>query len=345
MKKLVLILGNGLTMDLLAHLDLDDSKKDNIDLANLFSKGDTVIWPDGGQERGFLSYKHCPSLWNLGARPNMDKQSANELVEDIITCANMISSANALPKEDNIYLSAYYELAAYLKHLFIQYNDQVTDHDLLSPDLEDWGWLKLIQEANESPEYEKIVIITYNYDIFLERLLKLKYIPFSIGGLEDDREKIIILKPHGSISFSHNQVAESATFDIRKSKDMYEASLNDFSVKYDGLNKNYLVNALIPPAGDSSRLTYKWANELRQLIDEQIARISENDKCVISGLSYWHVDRKEIDLLLAKISEKNLDTYMVNPHPPKALSAVLTCVLPKHITYSSSDWIGGIING
>lgn len=77
MKKLVLILGNGLTMDLLTHLE---DKKTNIDLSNLFSKGDTVLWPDGKHERGFLSYKHCPSLWNLGARPNMDKQTANELV-------------------------------------------------------------------------------------------------------------------------------------------------------------------------------------------------------------------------------------------------------------------------
>lgn len=342
MKKLILILGNGLTMDLIAHLD---NQKDNIDLANLFSKGDTVIWPDGKQERGFLSYKHCPSLWNLGARPNMDKQSANELVEDIITCANMISSANALPKEDNIYLTAYYELVAYLKHLFIQYNEQVSDRDLLSESLEKWGWLDLIQKANTSSEYEKIVIITYNYDIFLERLLKLKYISFSVGGLEPDDHKVIILKPHGSISFSHNQIGESATFAIRKNKDMYEASLEDFSVKYDNLDKNYLVNALIPPAGDSSRLTYKWANQLRKIIDEQISQITENDQCVISGLSYWHVDRKEIDSLLAKISEKNLDTYMVNPHPPKALSAVLTCVLPKHVTYSSSDWIGGIISG
>jgi len=68
MKKLILILGNGLTMDLLSNLD---TEKPNIDLINLFSKGDTVIWPDGNQERGFLSYKHCPSLWNLGARPNM----------------------------------------------------------------------------------------------------------------------------------------------------------------------------------------------------------------------------------------------------------------------------------
>ena len=83
-------------MDLLAHLE---NEKPNIDLSNLFSKGDTVIWPDGNQERGFLSYKHCPSLWNLGARPNMDKQAANDLIEDIITCANMISSANTPPQE------------------------------------------------------------------------------------------------------------------------------------------------------------------------------------------------------------------------------------------------------
>lgn len=342
MKKLILILGNGLTMDLLAHLE---NEKNNIDLSNLFSKGDTVLWPDGSQERGFLSYKHCPSLWNLGARPNMEKQAASDLIEDIITCANMISSANTPPQEDNIYLTAYYELVAYLKHLFIQYNEQVSDRDLLDNTITEWGWLKLIQNACNSDKYEKIIIITYNYDIFLERLLLLRHIPFSVGGLEDDTEKIVLLKPHGSISFAHNSIGDSSTFLIRKSTDMYEAALSDFSVKYDHLSDNYLVNALIPPAGDSSRLTYKWANDLRVLVDKYITDISEGDKCVISGLSYWHVDRKEIDILLAKISEKNIDTYMVNPHPPKALSAVLTCVLPKHITYTSSQWIGGIING
>ena len=341
MKKLILILGNGITMDLLAHLD---EQKSNIDLSNLFSKGDTVIWPDGSNERGFLSYKYCPSLWNLGARPNMDKIAATELIEDIITCAHMVSSANACPQKDNIYLSAYSELATYLKHLFIQYNNQVYDRDLLSAKLENWGWLKLIESAYNNSEYKKIIIITYNYDIFLERLLRLKYIPFSIGGLEEDNEKIILLKPHGSISFAHNTISDTSTFSIRKNNDMYEASLSDFSVKYTELEKNYLVNALIPPAGDSSRLTYRWANELRSLVDSLVSDISEDDKCVISGLSYWHVDRREIDSLLAKISAKNIDTYMVNPHPPKALSAVLTCVLPKHIMYSSSEWIGGLIN-
>ena len=158
MKKLILILGNGFTIDLLAHLE---QQKVNIDLTNLFSKGDTVVWPDGSHERGFLSYKHCPSLWNLGARPNMDSNSANELIEDIITCANMVSSSNAVPKENNIYLSAYYELVAYLKHLFIQYNKEVSDSELQAENIQTWGWLRLIKEANDSSEYDRIIICAY----------------------------------------------------------------------------------------------------------------------------------------------------------------------------------------
>lgn len=40
MKNLILILGNGFSMDLLSHLE---NEKPNIDLSNLFSKGDTVL--------------------------------------------------------------------------------------------------------------------------------------------------------------------------------------------------------------------------------------------------------------------------------------------------------------
>ena len=342
MSKLIMLLGNGVTMDLFLHLD---TRVEGIDLSNLFSTGDTVIWPDGSNERGFLSYKHCPSLWNLGARPNMDKAAANELIEEVITCANMISAVDEIPDDNNIYLSAYYELVSYLKHLFIQYDNQVSDRTLLSDELDNWGWLRLIKKAYEDKECESVIIITYNYDVFLERLLRLRHIPFSVGGLENTNEKIVMLKPHGSISFSHNQIGECSTFTIRKSKEMYEAALSDFSINYVDLNKNYLVNALIPPAGDSSRLTYKWANQLREIITDKTSQISDNDKFVISGISYWYVDRQEIDSLLARISKKNIETYLVHPHPPKALSAVLTCVLPKYITYSSSDWIGGILNG
>lgn len=338
-KNLFLILGNGFTIDLLTQLE-----KSNIDTINLFSKGDTVVWPDGSNECGFLSYKHCPSLWNLGAKPYMNNDEAIELIEDIITCANMVASSNVVMQESNIYLDAYYELVAYLKHLFIQYNKQVDDAELTSSKIRSWGWYDLIQKAYDSSEYQKIIIITYNYDIFLERILKLNHLNFTIQGLEDTNHKIILIKPHGSISFSHRNKNENSTFAIRKTKDMYESTLDDFHVSYENLSDNYLINALIPPAGDSSRLIYKWADQLRELVKKQVSCIEENDKVIISGLSYWHVDRKEIDEILTFLAPKSPATYMVNPHPPRALNAVLTCVLPNHIIYTSSEFLGGIIN-
>lgn len=341
MKKLVLILGNGFTIDLLSHLK--DGIPDRIDLINLFSKGDTVVWPGEKIERGFLSYKHCPALWSLGARPNIDRQEAYELMENILTCANMMSSCLTQPRDNNIYYDAYYELAAYLRYLFVQYNNTVEDVMLEHINSENWGWLKLIKGAYESNFYEKVIIVTYNYDIFLERLLKIKEIPFDVGGIDDNNNKVILLKPHGSISFAHKHKGVAAPFSIKKDETMNEANITDFYVTYDELSKNYLVNALIPPAGDSNRLAYGWSKEIRSIIDEMLDTITDGDQCVISGISYWHVDRQEIDKLLAKISKKQIDTYMVNPNPPKALSAVLACVLPNHITYSSSDWIGEIV--
>ena len=45
-----------------------------------------------------------------------------------------------------------------------------------------------------------------NYDVFLERLLKLADIPFSIYGFDDSKADVILFKPHGSISFSFNSI-------------------------------------------------------------------------------------------------------------------------------------------
>ncbi|OJU11454.1 MAG: hypothetical protein BGN88_11150 [Clostridiales bacterium 43-6] len=338
MRKLILVLGNGFTIDLLAHLN----PKPNIDLVNLFSKGDTVVWPDGSNEQGFLSYKHCPSLWSLGARPYMQASQATDLIEDIITCANMISCSGFDPQNEDLYTNAYYELVAYLKHLFIQYNSLVPDSHLLSASITEWGWFDLIKRAYDNNEYEKIVIITYNYDIFLERVLRLHNLNFSINGIEPDQGKILILKPHGSISFAHEIIGDVSLFSIRKSRDMYEAALSNFSVNYSNLNDNFLVNALVPPAGDSTRMAYKWASEIRERVQEHISQVKQGDKVIISGLSYWHVDRREIDELLIFLSTKEINTYMVNPNPPRALNAVLTCVLPKHIIYMSSDLLKGV---
>lgn len=338
MSKLMLLLGNGFTIDLISQI-----RKDTVvNTSNLFTNGDIVEWPDGTKECGFLSYKHCKNLWNLGARPGMNYDDASELIEDIISCANTLTKTMMTNNKDNVYINAYYELAAYLKHLFIMYNDMISDEDLQGVEVNNWGWYDLINKANRNSDIEEIVIITYNYDIFLERILKLHNINFDIMGIEEGGNKIKIFKPHGSISFCYKGQGEQETFDIRRDADMYEAQLLDFNVKYVDLNENYYVNAMIPPSGDSSRMTFKWAEEIREKILKKLKEIEREDRLVVSGLSYWHVDRKEIDEILVKLPTE-LNVYMVNPFPPRALNAVISCIFEKYILYSNSKNIGGLL--
>lgn len=339
-KTLMLLLGNGITIDLINRL----KRSDDIDTQNLFCKGDLVPWPDGQGDIGFLSYRYCRNLWNIGARPYLNKNEANNIIEDVLSCANTVPNNDKpdINQKDNIYTLAYYELAAYLKQLFIYYNDKIDDAALRSPSITEWGWYKLIRNAYiNTAEYNKIIIITYNYDIFLERILISNNIPFGVSSFCNGDERITILKPHGSISFAHKLKNERSAYSIRDAADMYEADTTDFTISYQNLDENYLVNALIPPSGDSSRLTYRWANKIREDAKRLATELAAEDKLIISGLSYWHVDRREIDDILTRIN-RNTCTYLVNPEPPRALNAVLSCIYNNYIVYTNSNVLGDL---
>lgn len=338
MRTLMLVVGNGLTIDLMHKLNFSQT----VDTQCLFRKGDLVPWPDGSGEIGFLSYKYCRCLWNLGARPYLDKKESNLIIEDILSCANMMPMSGAgYTDPNNIYINAYFELVAYLKQLFVHYDKLVPASILRSSAVLSWGWLKLIKAAYADKTFDKIIIITYNYDVFLERILKAKKIPFSVLPIEGDKTKISIIKPHGSISFAYHLENDKSLFSIKRGPDL-EASINEFKIRYDQLDGNYLVNALIPPAGDSSRLTFKWANQLRKEALDAAAKLKKDDILILSGLSYWHVDRKELDEVITTVS-RDVRTYLVNPDPPRALNAVLSCSFENFITYTNSDIIGGLI--
>ena len=59
-----------------------------INVQNLFQYGEVIgtPWDD---KPGFLSYKVCPALWTLGARPNNSAAESNALIEEIISCARL----------------------------------------------------------------------------------------------------------------------------------------------------------------------------------------------------------------------------------------------------------------
>ncbi|HDY8139564.1 TPA: hypothetical protein RQL16_002346 [Vibrio vulnificus] len=339
-KKLCLVLGNGFTIDLINSA----KKNDCIDVLNLFSKGAELPWP-GSQEAGFLSFKHCPNLWNLGARPNMDKDEAMLMLEKIITCINvhvlksqprMLDGEN---KPNDIYLNAYHELNSYLRALFSYYNHLIDDQELKEA-TQNWPWIQFLKRASESQEYESISIITYNYDIWLERLLLSNDISFTIpmvkGGEFGQNSKITIIKPHGSISYYHD-IQSKADYSIGYQKPIPgDATTDTFTVDHKVPNSKCLVSALIPPAGDTERMKQSWSGQMRVSAAGKLRTLQDGDELMICGISYWHVDRAEIDELLTSCSSK-VGVYMFNPYPNYSMDAVLTSLFSNYVYYSDAS--------
>lgn len=341
-RKLLIVLGNGFTIDFLNFLDRDD-----IDVRNLFSKGSEVPWPTSGKP-GFLSFKHCPNLWNLGARPNMSVGDSWALIEDIITCVNVYASqqgktpANRSYQPNDIYIYAYKELLQYIKHLFIYYDKKI---ESIPEKIKEWSWFKFLQNSCKDSEINEITVVTYNYDIWLERILKDFKIPFNVGQVGDKSQdtKITILKPHGSISFIHKEKLDLDSYSIKLDRELLDGASDDFFVEYKNLENNYLVTALIPPAGESSRFNHTWSGQIRSTAKAKASSLGEDDELIICGLSYWYVDRAELDELFVSC-DFLADVVMINPSPQRTLTAVLTSIFSNFIVYTNSKTLDKILS-
>ncbi len=340
----MVVLGNGFTIDLVNHLSGDPSFEHDIDVRNLFRDGASVPWPST-KEPGFLSFKHCPNLWNLGARPNMTAEEAMNLIEDIITCVNVYASnpnksrSSSSGRPNEIYIHAYKELSSYLKRLFVYYDENI---DVLPDSILEWSWTQYLKNINSSGQYKEVHIVTYNYDVWLERLLMKAGVEFDVAGFEDTEKKVKIYKPHGSISFKHKTLIDRSAYGIKYDRELLDGALEDFEVGYSALGENYLVNAMIPPAGEAGRLNHSWAGELQSKIRNLTNSLDENDDCLICGLSYWHVDRRELDEILVSC-HPGMNIKLINPYPSPSLTAVITSIFDNFVLYPNSNILCGLM--
>lgn len=335
MESIYIILGNGFSIDLVHKM----SKANEVDLSNLFRKGENVVYPKTKQ-KGFLSRKNTPDLWTLGARTYMKNEKSLQLITDVITCANVFNlSIEKRPGEskdsNSVFVHAYSELSSYLRYLFIYYNSLINDADLKSI-LDKIELLNYIKQCKTNKK--KIYIVTYNYDVLLERLLLLEGIDFDIYGFTNKNADIIIFKPHGSISFSFKiKVQESSPYNIRDAiSEAVSQNASDFEIKYN-LGDDYpIVNAIIPPAGDSTRFSFGWIKEIRKGIEEITKNSTSKDEMILFGLSYWHVDRNEIDDILLSM-DPLMEVKYIDPSPPTSFDAVLSSLFKNYVHYSNGE--------
>lgn len=337
-----IVIGNGISIDYINHVDMSNK----INLSNLFDNGEKVRWPVDNSI-GFLSYKRCPALWILGARPTSSGDLAKKIVSDIITCANVYASLDVKKRPklgngiDSIYLKAYNELVSYLRFLFVYY-DEITKK-VEKNTMANWEWAKVFEKLYNDDSIKKIIVITYNYDIWLERILLKLNLNYSVYLGDGHDARILIYKPHGSISFIHENEMELSSFELKNTFEHTDAELSNFSIRYSDLVCNPSVIPLIPPAGQASKYKNSWAAKIRQAIKAECSNSNEDDVLIFGGISYWHVDREEIDEIILEI-DKDINIYLVNPNPPEEFFAVLTTIFKNAVHLPTSrDVLGEVL--
>lgn len=339
--KYLFVLGNGFSMDLFSHL----KKLDSYPLGNLISYGDRLRWPSNGRN-AFISFRNTPNLWLLGLRANNSAEKNSQIIENIITCANaMHLKKHQTPpqpqnKKGDTYKNAYKELVAYLKFLFIHFDEEVK---FKFKDIRNWHWAKLLKNIANNVDVEEVNIITFNYDLWVEKVLNALSISYKTTVIENGGVgKFTITKPHGSISFVHNKSSDVSDFYINYTNDIsiLEGKDSDFEYHMSNLRRHSPITPLIPPAGDSNRFELTWAGKLRAEARKIASQIDEKDRVVLCGLSYWHVDRNEIDEILLNINSQCEVSY-INPTPPETLDAVLTSLFDKYEHYTNTERFAG----
>lgn len=333
-RTIYIVIGNGFSIDIIEKI----GKSQDIDLINLFSKSDLVPWPDKKIEC-FLSKKHCPELWLLGARATVSKEKALSLIDDIITSMNAYylydkDSDRTMETKRSPYYLAYCQLVSYLKNLFIYYNSRISDDELREYIGRKIGFIeyiiKIISKNN------KLRIITYNYDILLERILTLCNIEYKIAGFDSFSitDSLVIFKPHGSISFvSKLKRDKSQSYNIIKDpNDSMNMKIDEMEIDMRIENDISNINPIIPPAGDANRVPDGWSVDINEKLRECIKNSKSEDELIIYGISYGHVDRNEIDKIITTLPYK-IDVKYINPYPSSTFDMVLGSIFENYSHY------------
>lgn len=92
------------------------------------------------------------------------------------------------------------------------------------------------------------------------------------------------------------------------------------------------INPIIPPASDGDRIQKGWSHDIKNAIKESLKTITKIDNCIIYGVSYDNVDRREIDDLITNIPW-DIEIKNINPSPSSTFDMVLGSIFKNYTHY------------
>ena len=276
-KKIALLVGNGFTLDFI--------NSQNVDIHSSF--------PLSNFKSEKIDYTNFIELL-----PYINTKLLGQKINDFDAITNFASK---------------YEIGSFeesqLRH-FLSMSYSKFQFYLDTLEFSNWKWAKWLKQSKEYLNFA----ISFNYDLVLERALESADIRYSRIGTTEPIRSVSVIKPHGSIDFDipNNSLIGHHPYQHRFSNSL---TLNDIGYvevlpKWEWLLPRNEAD-IIPPSVHNYQIKLRW---IQKMFNSYAYYAKDLKGLVIVGISYWNVDRPEIDFFLEKLP-KNAKVYIGNPKP------------------------------
>jgi hypothetical protein len=302
---ILLVVGNGLTLDLRA---TEPSLR-------AWDPTSPLGWPveTPGQPGTLLLENLHPAFGSALSRA----RAANPAASDFGIIEDMATSPDA---------SEGYVLSGLRHYLAIAYSRLQQEVDKL--DLDSWRWVQWLKEYGRSTG-----AVSFNYDMVLEAAAAAAGLDYFRFVLPEEKEgtQFPIYKVHGSIDYEVSREAVNypgASYPLEALLLQFDTPLRRLSAS-ERLSPRICPEIVVPTQASHIR-DYQWVAPQYEELKREAGRFAS---CVLAGLSYWDVDRPEIDGILGSLRSDTL-VAIVNPSPPPALVSVVKSRFPKMAVFT-----------
>ncbi|NUU98989.1 hypothetical protein XO12_02290 [Marinitoga sp. 1154] len=303
-KKIALIVGNGLTLDLLEYLNL----KEYWNSSNPFSWKDKINKPEEYKTKNFeeMFPKLSLVIQNFGKN-----KSDFEMLYYIFSNKNKVVKFLSNKYNTPNYLLLWGILRNEIEHYFsFAFSTFQRIIEKYQKEIECWSYFKWINKNKKSIKF----IISFNYDLIIELLLKKNKIEYHSFGIEGESlTGIPLLKPHGSVDY---EVSNNA-ININKLKYPLDNAFtwNDTPLIRIDRNELFKVRKISPyvlPSEYSQISNYQW---IKPGYADFKTKIKNVDTVYLIGHSYSEFDKNELLQNIIIHIKPNTKVVIVNPKP------------------------------
>ena len=212
----------------------------------------------------------------------------------------------------------YIRLTAELRHFIaMSYSHYQWEADRFVT-MNSWPWGNFLRSIADRLQ----LVVSFNYDLNVESLLEsagreLFHVGVSRGLGQVSTSAVPIAKPHGSIDYrprSGNIVIPGRPqYPVNNVFELADMPIE--TMPRSEIRRPRLTADVVLPAEASEYSDFQWVRPVRQWASRLGSRTSY---LILMGLSYWSVDRPEIDSILNSVSS-GATAIVANPHPDSDL--------------------------